>query len=234
LEYANLLVMNREEFLLQLPELVKNYQPAPEVVNQIKNVTLLIVIGPSGVGKTTIIKKSGLFFVPSDTTRPPRTEEEDAKDYYFLDDYQRLAGDISSGQFLQVAIGPTGDFYGTKASSYPASGVATMAIVADVVPIFRNLGFNSTVSIFITPPSYGEWVRRMSDRTANSNQLSGRLAEAIRSFSFALSDNQTHFILNEDIEMAVLQIEKLLIGMLQQERELTARRAATDILSQLK
>jgi flagellar biosynthesis GTPase FlhF len=43
--------MTREEFLAQLPELVKNYQPAPDVLKQIGNLEVLMVVGPSGVGK---------------------------------------------------------------------------------------------------------------------------------------------------------------------------------------
>jgi ABC-type lipoprotein export system ATPase subunit len=44
--------MTREEFLRSLPELVRDYRPAEDVATHIKNLDLLMVIGPSGVGKT--------------------------------------------------------------------------------------------------------------------------------------------------------------------------------------
>lgn len=225
--------MTREEFLIQLPELVKNYQPSPAVVSQIKNVSLLIVIGPSGVGKTTVIKKVGLPFVPPDTTRQPRPGEVDGRDYYFLKDYDRTIDDLKTGQFVQVVIGASGDLYASKASSYPTGGVALMTVMADVVPIFRQLGFRNTVSAFITPPSYDEWMRRMSEHGVEASQLDARLSEAYRSFNFALNDSETHFILNDNIEKAEHQLLELINGIIEGPREIEARKASQEIFSRL-
>jgi len=204
--------MTREAFLKNLPELAKNYQPAPEVLKKIKSITLLMVIGPSGVGKTTLINKLGLDFVPSDTTRKPREDERHGIDMYFLTDYQQVASDIHSGRFVQVAIGPGGDFYATRDSSYPDSGTAVLPVVTDVVPIFRHLGFSKTISAFIVPPTYDEWMRRMSSHKLQGEQLDKRLAEAERSLAFARSDKQMHFILNDDVEPAVSQLKGLTGG----------------------
>ena len=226
--------MKKEDFLAQLPELVRSYRPAPEVVNQIKNATLLMIIGPSGAGKTSVIKQSGLAYVPPDTTRAPRAGEVDGKDYYFLKDFDRVLEDIKQGEFLQIAVGPAGDLYATKASSYPTGGIGVMTVMADVIPLFRQLGFKDTHSMFIAPPSYDEWMRRLNDHSSNKSQLAGRLNEAIRSFSFVLSDNQTHFILNEDIPKATRQVLDLLNGKVDQARELFARQASTDILNRIK
>lgn len=226
--------MQRDDFLVQLPQLVATYRPAPEVIAQIKDVSLLMVVGPSGSGKTTLIKSLNLPYVASDTTRSIRPGEVDGKDYYFITDYDKLLEDINNGAFLQVAIGPAGDFYGTKGVSYPVSGVAVMAVVSDVVPVFRTLGFKSTVSAFVSPPSYIEWMKRLSAHVTDAGTLDRRLAEAYRSFSFALSDYQTHFILNEEVDKAVLQINELINSKVQSVRELTARAAAEEILSHLK
>lgn len=225
--------MTKEELLAQLPELVKNYQPSSSVASQIKNVSLLIVVGASGVGKSTLIKKLSIPFVPSDTTRNPRSGEEDGRDLYFLSNYDKLVEDIKTGQFVQVAIGPAGDFYATKAASYPVQGIAVLPVVADVVPVFRQLGFKNTVTVFITPPTYDEWMRRMSEHGIEQSQLDGRLAEALRSFNFALNDSQTHFILNDEVDKAVFQLSELVQGRIQAPREMEARKAAQEIFSRL-
>ncbi|MGA3150501.1 MAG: hypothetical protein ABSD10_02740 [Candidatus Saccharimonadales bacterium] len=221
--------MTRGEFLKDLPGVVKNYRPAPEVLARIKNISLLVVIGPSGVGKSSIINRLGLQFVPSDTTRRPRPEEKEGVDFCFLTDYDQVVADIKAGRFVQVAIGTEGDLYATRASAYPKSGLAVMPVMADVVPIFRNLGFVKTISVFIAPPSYQEWMRRMGSHQLKDEQLKKRLDEARRSLDFVFSDKLTHFILNDDLEKAATQVKQLLRGAIDANREKAAHRAAQEM-----
>lgn len=226
--------MTREEFLAQLPELVKNYQPAPDVINQIKNLEVLMIIGPSGVGKTTLIDNSGLAFAPSDTTRPPRPGEQEGSDFYFRTDYDQIKKEIETGRFVQIAVGSGGDFYSTKDSSYPANGVVIKEVIADAVPIFKGLGFKRAIGAFITPGSYQDWMKRLADHHLDPDQLHKRLAEAQRSLEFGLSDPQIHFILNDQINAAEEQLLNLLSGKVDQAREAKAKQAAAALLEELK
>lgn len=225
--------MTREDFLARLPALVKNYQPAPDVLSQIGNVELLMVVGPSGVGKTTLIQRSGLVYVPSDTTRPIRPEEKNGEDYYFRADYDQIFQEVSAGRYAQVAVGSGGDFYATKDTSYPTSGMAIMAVVADALPIFRELGFKKTISAFITPPSYDEWMRRLLIHRLTPEQFSLRIDEAKRSFSTALADSDMHFILNDDLDASSNQLINLIAGNINLHREQDAKLAAGDLLKKL-
>src|SRR5438132_598563 len=110
--------MTHDEFLQTFPALIKNYKPSPQAVSQISNVSLLMVVGPSGVGKTSLINLLGLPYVPSDITRPKRPKEQEGADYHFRNDYDNIIQQIKDGEFVQVAIGSGGDFYSTIASSY--------------------------------------------------------------------------------------------------------------------
>jgi len=199
--------------------LVKNYRPADDVVKKIKNLKILIIIGPSGAGKTTLIKNLGLPYIPSDITRKRRPEEKEGEDYFFREDYSKILDDMRAGRFVQAAVGPGGDFYSTKGAAYPESGVATMAVVADVVPIFRQLGFGQTISVFILPPTYKEWMRRIHDHKTTDEQMEKRLAEAERSFKFALGDSQTHLVLNDNISDCTSRVEDLLGGKVDEAKE---------------
>ncbi|MBX4201470.1 hypothetical protein KW803_01050 [Candidatus Saccharibacteria bacterium] len=225
--------MTREDLIKILPELARDYQAQPGVLQHIANIDLLMIIGATGVGKTAIIKRLGIPYVPTDTTRPIRPEEIDGSDYFFRTDYDQVISEIKNKQFVQVAVGPAGDFYGTRASVYPQVGLAVYAIVADVIPIFRKLGFNETTSAFVTPPNFLEWMNRIDKHNTESEQLSKRLEEAKRSFAFALSDPETHFILNDDLDNAVNQTKMLISGKPNQAREANARQAAERIYKEL-
>lgn len=225
--------MTREEFLEILPNLSKGYYPSPGVLSKIGNLTLLMVVGPTGVGKSTLIERSGFAFVPSDTTREPRPGEKQGIDMHFTKDYGQVVSDIKAGRFVQIAVGASGDLYATSEDSYPDSGVAIMPIMADVVPVFRKLGFKKTITVFIAPPSEQEWMNRIRKPGLSEKDIHDRLPEAIRSFQFALSDKQTHFILNENIEAALKQLKGIVDGKTDENRELQARRAAEAILNRL-
>lgn len=225
--------MTREDFIKVLPDLVKDYQAPAQVLGRIRNIDLLMIIGGTGVGKTSIIKQLGIPYVVTDTTRPIRPEEINGLDYFFRTDYEQLITEIKGRNFVQVNIFSTGDFYGTRSSAYPEVGFAVYAVVADKIPLFRQLGFNETISAFVTPPDFLEWMGRLDRHNVESDQLASRLSEAKRSFQFALEDSQTHFILNEDVEKAVEQTKMLLAGTPDRERETHARAAAQLIYQEL-
>ncbi len=225
--------MTREEFLKVFPGLIMNYQPAPDVLSHIGNVELLMIIGPSGAGKTTIINQLGLPYIPSDVTRAPRVGEKSGMDYYFRSDYDQIIEEIKARRFVQTAVSPSGDFYATKSSSYPVYGTGVMAIVADVIPIFRRLGFSKTISAFIVPPSYDEWLRRMKNHPVNDDLSSMRLAEARRSLEFALNDQELHLILNDDLSKAVQQVKELMEGQSDRQREGLAKESVKALLSSI-
>ncbi|HEU4984239.1 MAG TPA: hypothetical protein VFT58_01250, partial [Nitrososphaera sp.] len=91
-------------------------------------VALLMTMGASHSGKTTLMRASGIPMVIGDCSRPPRPGEQDGVDYYFrrLDD---MVEDAKAGEYVQLALGPAGDLKGTRASSYPPEGLATFAVV---------------------------------------------------------------------------------------------------------
>ncbi|MBX4188597.1 hypothetical protein KW792_00675 [Candidatus Saccharibacteria bacterium] len=225
--------MTRDDFLKLLPELVNNYQAPAQTLARITDVDLLMVVGASGVGKTSVIKRLGVPFVPTDTTRPKRPEEIEGMDYFFHTDFETLIDDIKSRQFVQVAIGPTGDLYATRAALYPQLGLAVLGVLAEEVVRFRTLGFSETQTIYITPPTFLEWMDRLGRISFDRDQLLGRLKESKRSFTFALSDNQTHFVLNDTLDEAIHQVNNLLNGKVDTEREAKAHQEAQRIAEEL-
>ncbi|HEX4774221.1 MAG TPA: hypothetical protein VH234_01770, partial [Candidatus Saccharimonadales bacterium] len=83
------------------------------------------------------------------------------------------------------------------------------------------------------PPTFSEWMARMDRHNVERDQLQNRLKEAKRSFDFALNDQQTHFIYNENLNKAVDQTKALINGESDPEREAQARQAAQAIYQEL-
>jgi hypothetical protein len=138
--------MNR----LELERLVEDYQPNAEALRQQRRVALLMTVGASNSGKTTLMRASGIPRVIGDCSRPARPGEQDGVDYHFrtLED---MVDDVKAGKYVQIALGPAGDLKGTRASSYPAGGTAAIAVVPSAIQTFRELPFERTETAIIVP-----------------------------------------------------------------------------------
>ena len=206
------------------------YVPSQTVKQQLARVNLIAVVGPTGAGKTTIIEHSGLPFVTSDVTRQPRKGEDNGVDYNFRSDYETIMKELEAGEYVQYVVNPNGEFYGTKASSYPESGPCTMAIVATVVPPFEKLGFQVVLPVYIIPPSYDEWMRRI--KTHRDKDLPERLVEAKISLETALATVDFKFIINDDLLTACETFRKIAHGKTDgSEGQGKARQAALQLLT---
>jgi guanylate kinase len=191
-----------------IESLIETYEPSEQVKQQLGKLTLVMTVGPSGTGKTTLMRESGIPLVLGDTTRTPRAGESQGVDYNFIPNDESLVRDIKDGNFAQVAIGPAGDIYATRANSYPNEGVATFAVIANALHIFRHLGFADTKSVFVVPPSFEIWQQRMGVHSLTDTQKEKRLKEARASLEISLSDFDMKFLLNDDLQTALEEFKK--------------------------
>ncbi|MBR6030803.1 MAG: guanylate kinase [Bacteroidaceae bacterium] len=180
---------------------------------------LLIVSAPSGSGKSTIVNylmkehpEFRLAFSVSATSRPPRGEERNGEDYYFLS-VEEFKKHIEADDFLEYEEVYEGRFYGTLKSQVDEKLAAGMNVVFDVdvkggINIKRYYG-EEALSIFIQPPSVEALRKRLIGRaTDDMKQIEERLAKAEYEMSFAPQFDR--ILINDNLETAKQEAVKML------------------------
>ncbi len=176
--------------------------------------TLVVMSGPSGVGKTTVLRRLlsecplPLRASVSATTRPPRPGEVHGVDYYFLSE-EEFHRRRERGEFLECyEVYGSGWWYGTLKEEV-ASGLAAgqwVVLGIDVHGAFSVIGqYPDAITIFLRPGSLEELERRLRGRgTEDEESIQRRLQQA--SNEMALADWYRHQVINDDLGRAVREI----------------------------
>jgi guanylate kinase len=147
-----------------------------KLANKILEGKLVIITAPSGAGKTTIVKHlldSGLnlSFSVSATTRTPRENETDGKDYFFLS-VQEFKRRIGNDEFVEWEEVYKDHFYGTLKSEMERIWADGKHVLFDVdvkggISLKKKFGTKS-IAIFIMPPSVKELENRLVKRATDT------------------------------------------------------------------
>lgn len=179
---------------------------------------LIILVAPSGAGKTTLAKRlfrdfEELKFSVSATTRSPRKGEENGKHYHFLTD-KEFQDKINENDFLEWEEFYGGKRYGTLRSEVDKRLKLGYFILLDVevkgaVNINEIYG-DECLSIFVQPPSLDVLKHRLITRgTENEKTLAFRLERAEEELTYA--DRFDRVIINDDLESAYAQIKQAVL-----------------------
>lgn len=186
---------------------------------------LLIFSAPSGSGKTTLLNYvmsqiPEMAFSVSATTRPPRGEEVNGKEYYFLtmDDFKQR---VANGEFLEWEEVYPGRCYGTLLSvveqmQLDGKHVAFDVDVCGAVNIKKHYG-DQALSVFIQAPSIEVLRERLINRQTDSmEEIEKRVAKAAWETEFA-QGKFDRTIINDDLETAKCEILTVVKEFLCQE-----------------
>jgi len=178
---------------------------------------LVVITGPSGVGKSTMIgqalRRTGATFSVSATTRRPRPGEVDGKDYRFVDRpaFEKM---IANGGLLEWAE-VYGDYYGTPAGPVHEAMAAGKTVVLEI-DLQGGLQVHQktpgAVFVLVLPPHLGELKRRLAGRkTEPPEALERRFAQAQKEVDAARrSGIYTHTVVNSDLEQAIDRVVEIL------------------------
>ena len=177
---------------------------------------LIVVSGPSGVGKSTItnqLKTHPNFWVSvSATTRSRRANEVDNRDYKFVSDSQ-FDQMVKENQFLEWAEF-TGAKYGTPAQPVKDALAKGLNVILEIeLNGARQVRKNAAdaILVFIEPPSWEELESRLVNRgTESSESLERRLARAKDELKAAVEFD--YVLVNTQVEQVVAELVSLALG----------------------
>ena len=182
-----------------------------------KNGLLLVVSGPSGVGKTTIvhevIRRLGGEFSVSATTRERSGRERDGVDYHFVDE-ETFQQWINEGRFLEHAQVFGRSWYGTLRNQVEDALAQGSLIVLDIdVQGARDVkrAMPSAFSLFVLPPDETALLTRLHARGREDEAaIDRRFAEAKKEIEFAKTSGvYDAFVINDDLEIAIDEVTDL-------------------------
>ena len=186
----------------------------------------MIFSAPSGSGKSTIVNHilslnpGSMEFSVSATSRPPRGEEQDGREYYFLtaDEFRKY---IAEDRFVEYEEVYEGRFYGTLKSECERIWAAGHVIIFDVdvkggVNLKKYFG-DAALSVFIKAPSVEVLRERLIKRGTDSPEaIEERVAKAEEEMTY---ETQFDYVLvNDDLNTAYAESEKVVEDFLDDGR----------------
>ena len=189
-----------------------------KIIKQAERGSLIIISGPSGSGKGTIIKeylktnRDHSWLSVSCTSRPIRPGDEEGVNYYFVTkkEFERL---IKKGEFLEYAE-YNGNYYGTPKEyieSRLSSGIDVLLEIEVQGALKVKELVPEAIFIFIMPPSMKELRERLVGRgTEDIDAILGRFKRAYKEINEVTKYN--YVITNDKIEEAVLKMQSIIIS----------------------
>ena len=173
---------------------------------------MIILSSPSGAGKTTLVKllseRKGFVKSVSHTTRTPRSNEVDGKDYHFISN-EKFKKMINNSEFLEFAK-VFKNFYGTTKSNIFEELNKGNNVIFDIDwqgtnQIISQKFKNKLLTFFILPPSREELFKRLSNRDMKDKLIA---EERMKQFDKDILHwkDYNYVIINNELEVCFKQI----------------------------
>lgn len=183
---------------------------------------LVVITGPSGVGKSTIVRevldRTGASFSVSATTRKQRPGEVDLREYHFIDrsTFEEMVEHDEMLEWAEVY----GELYGTPTNSVREAIREGRTIVLEIdvqggLQVRKRIP--NGVFVFIEPPTQETLAKRLKGRGTEDEATTARRLAAANTETQLARDSGVydHYVVNDDLETAV----RLVVGIVNQESQ---------------
>ena len=185
-----------------------------------KSQMIIIISSPSGAGKTTICKKilqndNCIKISISDTTRTPRDNEIDGKDYNFVseDHFKKKIANKEYAEYARVF----GNLYGSLHKDVKNLINDGFDVLFDIdwqgAKQLKNSEYKNILSFFIMPPSKKDIYERLQARSVLSGDNEESIKKRMLFYETEISHKEEydHVILNDNIDECIREIQLLII-----------------------
>lgn len=223
--------MSISEIVDEIAKEAKNYSPSNKARAVLQNTTLVSIIGPFTVGKTTAMREIGLkdkdfSRVHGFTTRPIRSDET-IDTYRFLPHteagLQRILDLLRAGKLVQVAVHPsTGYVYGTDTKDF-RNKYSILATLSNVMEDLRSLPFGGVreIGMVTSPVDWQGRVRNLPE-VIGDKDIKKRMSEAIISLEWLIKQgNKQAWVVNDNGHLD--EVVEEIIGISKGQRQATPK-----------
>jgi guanylate kinase len=200
----------------ELTTLIANYEIQSENIDLVRLTPILLLVGVAGSGKDSVkrelLKTGNYHDIVSHTTRQPRANngvlEQEGVNYHFIDvvEAKRM---LQAQEFVEAKLIHNRDVYGTSITEIQKARADGKIAVTDL----DVQGVAEYKELFILPPNYVEWMRRLQARysgsTADKADIDRRMHTAIDELTEALAQPYYHFVVNENLDEAVKAVNSI-------------------------
>ena len=182
-----------------------------------KKGSLIVISGPSGAGKDTVVNKlkeinNNIWVSISCTSRLPRKNEEEGKDYFFLTK-EKFMEKINKGEFLEYAI-YNDNYYGTpidKITEKLNNGIDVILVIEVQGALYVKQHIKDAIFIFIMPTSMKELKNRLIKRNTDSKE------KILERFKIAYNEinemtKYNYVVVNDEIDTSANKVNSIIIS----------------------
>ena len=228
---------------------VEAYRPGAHALAVLRQTPILILSAISGAGKDAVkfrlLEKyaSQYHHVISHITRPQRSQhgvmERDGFDYHFI---STAAAETMLDQQAYIEVDwYVQNVYGTSVEEIEKAHAQNKIAITDITIVGADHVAELTPTakpVFLFPPSFEEWQRRLLSRYGDDHQdhaadIRGRMEIAMRELAHAVESNRFYLVVNDDLEKTVELVNRIAHGEAVEPHYHKAQAIAEEILQKL-